>query len=337
MKFILSRQQKRYGTPLVLICFIIDGLYLFLESQKAKRLKLIAEKSLWLDELQRESHKNSAVEGFRRKHNSKPGFLHHTNITNVNITADLPFSKVELLINRYFQQKQITCDNDVRLGFQHDGGWNVCMTPPFTLTKPCLVYSFGIGNDWRFEDDLFEYYGCTVMAFDPSMNRPPHNRTAGMRFKPEGLCGMKDCSNRKWQMKTFRQHLKEAGHLDRIIDYLKFDVEYSEWPAIEEMLQDDSLHNVKQIAFEAHLKHPPYEPLDTYLTKGELINKFQILKQLEKFGFRKFNYRSNPFGHYFCKINTDDYCSVFYDINYLNINFVEPKHFEDFKNYTSKV
>ena len=35
------------------------------------------------------------------------------------------------------------------------------------LLLECCLYVFRIGNDWRFEDDLFDFYGCQVLAFDP--------------------------------------------------------------------------------------------------------------------------------------------------------------------------
>ncbi|WAR29859.1 hypothetical protein MAR_003427 [Mya arenaria] len=50
-----------------------------------------------------------------------------------------------------------------------------------------------------------------------------------------------------------------AAGFRRVIDYLKFDIEYYEWSALKWMLSDDSLHNVKQLAFEVHLFPPPFE------------------------------------------------------------------------------
>ena len=50
---------------------------------------------------------------------------------------------LNLIYFRFLEQKDVICKNDKRLGTQHDGGWNVCMSPPFELIKPCLVYSFG--------------------------------------------------------------------------------------------------------------------------------------------------------------------------------------------------
>ena len=40
--------------------------------------------------------------------------------------------------------------------------------------------------------------------------------------------------------------------LQKTIDMLKFDIEFSEWPAFASMLKDKALKNVKQMAFEIH-------------------------------------------------------------------------------------
>jgi hypothetical protein len=44
---------------------------------------------------------------------------------------------------RYLEAKDVICKKDERVGFQHDGGWNVCFSPPFGFHEPCIVYSFG--------------------------------------------------------------------------------------------------------------------------------------------------------------------------------------------------
>ena len=52
-----------------------------------------------------------------------------------------------------------------------DGQKAVCMDPSVRPEREseCLVYSFGISNDWTF-DEAMEQMGCRIYAFDPSMN-----------------------------------------------------------------------------------------------------------------------------------------------------------------------
>ncbi|XP_052787485.1 uncharacterized protein LOC128222493 [Mya arenaria] len=332
MPLTISRHKKRYILPIIIFVFILMTTYSWLSKTfQTDELKRSAELSAELAILQRKANaENEVAAGFRNKHNKVAGSLHMTNVTELRIDDGMTVSHIEQLFNRFLQQKKILCDNDVRLGFQHDGGWNVCMSPPFTLNKSCLVYSFGIGGDWRFEDDLNDFYGCTVMAFDPSMNLNEHTRKDRIHFKPEGLAGENDFNlDADWTLKTFREHLRDAGHLNRVIDYLKFDIEYYEWSALKWMLSDDSLHNVKQLAFEVHLFPPPFESEIEYKpSKIDLLEKYDLLKKLEDLGFLKFNYRLNPFGEYLCKAGKNEMCSSFYELHYLNLNYVETKHFK---------
>lgn len=51
--------------------------------------------------------------------------------------------------------------------FGIDGQKAVCLdTEVRPIKGKCLVYSFGVNNEWSFEDTMDEY-GCEVYAFDP--------------------------------------------------------------------------------------------------------------------------------------------------------------------------
>jgi len=44
---------------------------------------------------------------------------------------------------RHVSQMHVECRNAARIGNKSDGGWDICLSPPFQLVQPCLVYSFG--------------------------------------------------------------------------------------------------------------------------------------------------------------------------------------------------
>jgi hypothetical protein len=50
----------------------------------------------------------------------------------------------------------------------------------------CLVYSFGVGGDHTFEDTL-DKLGCTIHAYDPTMNQKEYKMSENIYFHPVGL------------------------------------------------------------------------------------------------------------------------------------------------------
>ena len=121
-------------------------------------------------------------------------------------------------------QKAVCLDPTIRPE-KASGGW-----PPVTdKESECLVYSFGINNDWTF-DEAMQSFGCRVYAFDPSMDLGNHNRTPKIHFYNVGLgdrdqirLNERDPSNKsKWTMKSLDSiYLNLLGHEGKIIDYLK--------------------------------------------------------------------------------------------------------------------
>ena len=77
----------------------------------------------------------------------------------------------------------------------------------------------------------------------------------------------------------------------RVIDYVKVDVEGAEWPLINHLIQSDVHKQIKQIAFELHT--PRLAGENETMTVTDYAEIFYELKELEKLGFRKFLYHKN--------------------------------------------
>ncbi|GFR99373.1 methyltransferase-like protein 24 [Elysia marginata] len=93
--------------------------------------------------------------------------IHVKKLPGLSINPNWTAKQMEHTFFKYLENKDIRCENDMRIGNWNDGGWNVCLSPPFKVAEPCVVFSFGIGNDWQFDDSISTMYGCRVLAFDP--------------------------------------------------------------------------------------------------------------------------------------------------------------------------
>jgi hypothetical protein len=122
-----------------------------------------------------------------------------------------------------------------------DGQKAVCVDPE-VRPKPgdCLVYSFGIREDWTFEQ-VMEDFGCDVFAFDPSINRTDEKISDKIFYYNLGLGAKDEVVNGKgWHLQplsSIYRRLSKEQHGHRVIDYLKLDIEMEEWNALPQIVQ----------------------------------------------------------------------------------------------------
>ncbi|XP_067678642.1 probable methyltransferase-like protein 24 [Haliotis asinina] len=197
------------------------------------------------------------------------------------------------IYHSYVENIQVACGDMKRMGLQQDGGWEICNDPLVRPKKPCLVYSFGINNDFSFDDAMEQEYGCQVHSFDPSMGKTDHQRSKGIMFHSLGISDYNGRSERKWPMKTLNCIRESLGHTQTTIDVLKIDIEDMEWKVFPEMMTNNALHNVTQFVFEVHisLQHTDSPP-DKYITALE------IFRDLYDLGYRIFLTHRNQYCHY---------------------------------------
>ena len=69
-----------------------------------------------------------------------------------------------------------------------DGVKHVCMDRLNEAIEEgkCLVYSFGLSVDWSFEQAMADL-GCTVKAFDPTVEKPDYITNENIHVYPVGL------------------------------------------------------------------------------------------------------------------------------------------------------
>ncbi|XP_050724951.1 uncharacterized protein LOC127002789 [Eriocheir sinensis] len=203
----------------------------------------------------------------------------------------------------YIQTPLVRCDTQLMLGGRllgksryTDGEKWVCVDKKFkVIPLKCLVFSFGIGGDWSFEDEVDRKLGCTVFAFDPTIKKENHNRTARISFFNLGIDGVTNTDPQaKKKVDRYANILAGLGHLNSIIDILKIDVEGSEVAFFGDVFgkTPNLLKNVKMIAMEIHMDSNLRELRRSYKVFWEY---FQLL---DCFGFKISHSAVNPFcGH----------------------------------------
>ena len=167
--------------------------------------------------------------------------------------------QIENVLHRFVMDPTDTvCKEKVKFGggyWSHyhyiDGSKNKCMDELIQdiAKNECLIFSFGIANDWTFEDTM-DTLGCTVYAFDPSV-KFPSKRGRNIIFEKLGVASEK---NKTKPMDTLGNILKKHNYEKTKISYLKMDIESYELTGLPNWLSNGALKNVEQIALEVHLK-----------------------------------------------------------------------------------
>ena len=178
-----------------------------------------------------------------------------------------------------------------------DGKKTVCiengLLPP---GGPCLIYSFGIKDDTSFETEMVEF-GCTVHAFDPTVRLDKSKLPEGLHVHYIGVDGRtwthRTADGKEFQLMTFNDLVRHLGHEGRRIDYVKLDVEGSEWSIVTDQMgsADSVLRNVPQFFLEFHLIFPHGElsadPGKKWTLKTEDAREFlRSVRRLEAAGFK---------------------------------------------------
>ena len=134
-----------------------------------------------------------------------------------------------------------------------DGSKFVCMDELLLDIEngECLIYSFGVAEDWTFED-IMDELGCEVYAFDGSVDFP-ERRGQNIHFEKVWV-SFEDVNKPNQPIeKSLPTLLAKYGHTKRKISYLKMDIEGNERRGLPHWLHDGALDNVQQIGLEFHL------------------------------------------------------------------------------------
>ncbi len=145
---------------------------------------------------------------------------------------------------------------------------HVCMD---NITPPCVVYSFGIANNWIFDDFMISQ-GCHVFSFDPSMNVGKHKRHENHLFEPIGIgskSGRHDGpttlinGQTNYDVLTLGDIMKRYNH--ERVTLVRMDTEYAEWDVLQQWKNDNMFSKIDQLLLEIHMW-----PKSTHRNHGQL-------------------------------------------------------------------
>mmetsp|Transcript_23806 Transcript_23806/g.34906 ORF Transcript_23806/g.34906 Transcript_23806/m.34906 type:complete len:295 (+) Transcript_23806:165-1049(+) len=199
-------------------------------------------------------------------------YIWSTSVTVHNSWHDLPSRKLlgTLNVAPVITTYPSACKGGGKLwGNDHAGGWNVCTDN--IKSSECVVYSFGLGADWSF-DNAAEESGCEVHGFDPSgelwrngmhgakysnidyaqqypsKKKHFHSWGLGVLDKamyppgtiPQEWPGLGDppfskSNSAPWDMRSLEKTMLDLGQSS--VTILKIDVEGAEWSALASMLE----------------------------------------------------------------------------------------------------
>ena len=123
---------------------------------------------------------------------------------------------------------EIICPTLVRVGPTGDGGKWVCN--PWLFSRPCVVFSLGVGGNSGFEEELGRMLLnlCTTYSFDPDKNYEKlFNNIPSGRFLPWRISGE---TKRQENVLSIRDAMLELNVQE--MEVLEMDIEGSEYEAI---------------------------------------------------------------------------------------------------------
>ncbi|KAF9937196.1 hypothetical protein BGZ65_001720 [Modicella reniformis] len=119
----------------------------------------------------------------------------------------------------------------------------------------CVLYSFGVNHETRFEGDMLDRTDCEIFAYDASVAEmgPECQNRPKVHFKRYFIGKEDKIDSHGNQWKTLRSIMKENGH--DWIDILKVDIEGSEFPTFDAIMDNfGEVLPFSQLQMELHVR-----------------------------------------------------------------------------------
>lgn len=189
---------------------------------------------------------------------TQSGAMLHSGVAPVALSAEEKNSLTSFIrtLSKLDCRFAAQCEDIVELA-----DWPACR-PLVQDNNTCLVYSFGVANDWDFEAAA-GHLGCEVFAFDPTTNYVS-DLAPGVQFEQLGLCGTHCDHMKRWSHRAYGQIQgplfnlldiqAKLRHQGRTISVLKIDCEGCEWSALHYLasVRPSIFEQIDQINIEFH-------------------------------------------------------------------------------------
>ncbi|KAF2360543.1 hypothetical protein FHG87_008694 [Trinorchestia longiramus] len=159
--------------------------------------------------------------------------------------------------------------------------------------------SFGIGENWSFEEELIKRGHLRIHAVDPRLHQADHNHSKDIFFyagrlstQPTSSAPERNVSVREL---PFAGWLERWGLLQKPLHFVKIDMDGNEWEILRSVTQDDpsSLEEIQQLSVTVHMDKAIQDPslyahyievLQTLATLGH-----QIFSAVPQAGLRSYD------------------------------------------------
>ncbi|GJJ78637.1 hypothetical protein EMPS_10996 [Entomortierella parvispora] len=182
-----------------------------------------------------------------------------------------PWNPSGLMYWWWYFPASFMCPHDIqRVGPLADGGKWICGMS-FYEENPrakCVIYSFGINHETRFEGEMLERTDCEIWAYDASVDAMgPEARGPRSHFFPYfiGKTDHVDEDGKQWR--TLKSLMKDNGH--DWIDILKVDIEGSEYPTFDAIMDDFDVLPFSQLQMELHVDKVSFKDFTTWWERLE--------------------------------------------------------------------
>ena len=131
----------------------------------------------------------------------------------------------------------------------------MCNPQKFRAGAPCLIYSIGSQDDFRWEQAVLSSVSstCEIHVFDHTVPHPV-NKPSQVHYHPWGLASSKR-NESEGNLKSLQAIVRELRHQGRIIDVLKVDCEGCEWEVFHDFFLADV--TVQEVLIELHAGTTP--------------------------------------------------------------------------------